>query len=111
YNTDYWGVYNGKQNTTPIPTTKYHMLFPHTGEKVFMGANRTPDIDYGVVGSLKKIIYPTGGYSEINYEADEYYDENDSIDYNYIEPDPIYITNSDNPPAIEFEVQGDAVYN
>lgn len=69
---DYWGVYNGKlDNKTTIPTTKYKL--PIESEySVYMGADKRPDITYGRLGNLKKIIYPTGGYTAIEYEADDY---------------------------------------
>lgn len=71
FSQDFWGVYNGKLNTSPIPTVKTRKL---TDQKVrvYLGADKQPDFDYGVIGNLKKIKYPTGGYTQITYEADDY---------------------------------------
>lgn len=71
FSQDFWGVYNGKENNTPIPTVKTRKL---VDEKVtvYIGADKQPDFDYGVIGNLRKIKYPTGGYTEITYEADDY---------------------------------------
>jgi len=51
---DYWGFANGLQNTTAIPE---------------LGGKRNPVFEVTRQGALKKIIYPTGGSSEILYEA------------------------------------------
>jgi len=57
---DYWGYYNGKWNSA---------LLKIIDEDV----DRNPDFQNTLIGSLKKIIYPTGGYSQINYEQNDYY--------------------------------------
>lgn len=69
---DYWGIYNGKGNTTAIPTVRNIVglegfLFN------FSGANKQPDLTYGVIGNLKRITYPTKGFTEIKYENDEFF--------------------------------------
>lgn len=68
YGQDYFGFYNGKNNNenllvydtdasrTQPPSTTY-------------GADRSVDFNYAVLGSLKEIIYPTGGKSTFAYEA------------------------------------------
>lgn len=59
YAQDYWGYYNGKtNNNTLIIDTKY-----------FSGADRTSN--QTLSGSLKRIIYPTGGYTEVSYEGND----------------------------------------
>lgn len=71
FSQDYWGVYNGKSNSTSVSTvtaTNSNGL-PQT----FAGADKTPNITYGKIGNLKKISYPNGGYTEIEYEADDYF--------------------------------------
>ncbi|HEX7051879.1 MAG TPA: hypothetical protein VF188_16855 [Longimicrobiales bacterium] len=63
---DHWGFYNGRTgNSTPIPTVVVNGF-------VLPGANREPDPDAMQVGILKRITYPTGGYSEFVYEANDY---------------------------------------
>lgn len=69
---DYWGFYNGKGNSTLL-----HYLDPIIfGE---FAANRAPT--YGIrdpdslssrVGTLKTIVYPTGGSSDFIYEGNDY---------------------------------------
>ncbi|MGG7667008.1 hypothetical protein, partial [Dyadobacter sp. BHUBP1] len=72
---DHWGYYNGKQgNLSLIPTfdvfnTSDEVRF-HFGQMT--GTERDTDPNYIKAFSLKKITYPTGGYTEFNYEAHEY---------------------------------------
>jgi len=54
---DHWGFYNGKSNTTLIPS-----------HGTFVGANRVPAWPEMKANILEKIIYPTGGYSLLTYE-------------------------------------------
>lgn len=61
YAQDALGYYNGKPNTILYPTVV-------TTNTVFQGADRKPDFDYAKKGILKKITYPTGGYTEFEYE-------------------------------------------
>ena len=64
YAQDFLGYFNGKSNTTGIPN---HPVFnPYGNENV---ADRTPDFNYAQAGALKRIYYPTGGYTEFDYEA------------------------------------------
>jgi YD repeat-containing protein len=57
---DHWGFYNGKLNTTFIP--------PVMWANKITGADRSPDFDYMKSGTLIKMTYPTGGYTEFEYE-------------------------------------------
>ena len=61
---DYWGYYNGHtENTTSIP--------PHFSaffNAPISGGDRTPVEQYAKIGNLIKITYPTGGYSQYDYE-------------------------------------------
>jgi hypothetical protein len=56
---DHWGYYNGVNNSTLLPFAPYN-------------ANRDPVFAYTVMGSLKKITYPTGGSSTFEYEPNQY---------------------------------------
>jgi hypothetical protein len=58
---DYWGYYNGKTNADVfvIPT------------QWGPAADRSPDLIYAKLGSIKKIIYPTGGSEEFEYELND----------------------------------------
>lgn len=68
---DHWGYWNGKtQTTTLIPNMTYNNT---TGDYTFSSGNvREPSFNYALQGQLKKIIYPTKGYSEFIYEAHSY---------------------------------------
>ncbi|WP_298320500.1 RHS repeat domain-containing protein [uncultured Aquimarina sp.] len=69
---DFWGFYNGKQNQVRIPSFGRITRCNSLNKQVFVsyeGADRSSDIDYGKIGNLSKIIYPTGGYTEFEYEA------------------------------------------
>jgi hypothetical protein len=62
--TDYWGYYNGhNENTTAIPlhmSNFFHALID--------GGERLPVEQYAKVGSITKIKYPTGGYTQFEFE-------------------------------------------
>jgi YD repeat-containing protein len=49
------------------------------------GRDGEPDIDCAKINSLKKIVYPTGGYSEFDYDLNKYYliCNKNEISYNY----------------------------
>lgn len=74
---DYWGVYNGKNNQSSISTTIYKNSRYDTSsiKRLFVGADKQPDFEFGKIGNLKEIIYPTGGSTEITYEADDFVKE------------------------------------
>ncbi len=67
---DYWGYYNGAQN-------QYALTIPKSSYK----ANRKPSLSNSWIGALKKIIYPTRGYTEISYESNEVRVDNTGADY------------------------------
>jgi hypothetical protein len=70
---DHWGYYNGKtSNTTFIPTLVHRFAFPGAQDIVYPGADRSPDASFMKAGVLTKITYPTGGYNEFVYEANDY---------------------------------------
>ncbi|WP_299441937.1 RHS repeat domain-containing protein [uncultured Aquimarina sp.] len=58
---DYMGYYNGKNNST---------LFPKIDDPNLQiaGANRDPNSLVSATGVLKRVTYPTGGYTEFNFE-------------------------------------------
>lgn len=95
---DYWGVYNGKDNTkatkdqneTSIPSTIFER-FNSQDVRLFKGADRNPDFEFGIIGNLKEIKYPTGGSALITYEPDEF----------KIEP---YVN-----PIYKYELKGDGI--
>lgn len=69
FNQDYFGYYNGafNQNSVPKPDE------PEIAAMLPMAkANRNVVPEKAVKGSLRKVIYPTGGALEIEYEGNTY---------------------------------------
>jgi len=58
---DYWGYYNGANNSTSVPTL--------TG--VFTGANRAPSSTAALSGTLNSITDPSGGTTYYKYESND----------------------------------------
>ena len=78
---DFWGVYNGANNgERAISITAIGTPYYSDADK-YLKANKDPDIRYGILGNLKKITYPTGGYTQMEYEADNYGDFSTVIIY------------------------------
>ena len=97
---DLWGYYNGKKNETPVPAvtvindhdTASLSLHLRMGKRVnfrwfrrahisvsyvregswkISGADRSPDTVAVQAGLLKRIVYPTGGTTLLQYEANK----------------------------------------
>jgi len=66
FSQDHAGYYNGKTNNGNL-LPKNDNLYLSAYNSSF--ADRDPDFNYAVKGTLAKLIYPTGGYSEFEYEA------------------------------------------
>nr|WP_299215044.1 RHS repeat domain-containing protein [uncultured Allomuricauda sp.] len=69
---DFWGFYNGKSNTSRIPSFGRLTLCHSNQKDIFLnlkGANRGADFNYGKIGLLNKVTYPTKGYTEFEYEG------------------------------------------
>lgn len=89
YSRDYWGYFNGKPNQFLVPDdisnfnqngyfSDGSLAFNYSQiQELFstVGGDRNTDPDYAVYGLLKKIIYPTKGWTEIEYDANSYYGE------------------------------------
>lgn len=87
FSRDYWGYFNGKQNDYLVANdfSKYNQYnYGSQGSQFFnytliqnlfhnVGGDRNTDPEYAVYGLLKKISYPTRGWTEIEYEANSYY--------------------------------------
>jgi len=66
---DYWGYYNGADgNLDLIPTT-----FLKNNPLQIKGADRFVNPAQSQFGILKKIIYPTGGFTEFDFENNDTY--------------------------------------
>ncbi len=78
YAIDHWGFYNGETtNITPYP----EFIYGYDHPRILEGANKEPNENYSKALTLSKIIYPTKGYSEFSYEANDYsYIQSKSID-------------------------------
>jgi len=90
---DHWGYFNNANNSWLIPQINWSVdasywfdkLFsinndPHYNRTGFIGgANRESDGEAMKACVLNKIYYPTGGYTEFNFEANDYYDYFESL--------------------------------
>ena len=70
---DLWGYYNGKPGTYPDAVI-HKNLYPQTdlaknALRTRSSGDKRPYAEYAKKGILKKIIYPTKGYNEFEYEA------------------------------------------
>ena len=102
YAQDHWGYFNGASNDHLIPSitienhenytgpndkpyfdyseysyedlTRANLTFQHIIEGVWeiSGADRNPTETYAKAGILTKITYPTGGYTEFDYELNDF---------------------------------------
>ncbi|HEX7902559.1 MAG TPA: hypothetical protein VF487_01680 [Chitinophagaceae bacterium] len=55
---DHWGFYNGNVNNQESAPE--------------LGANRNPNNNFLIAQTIKKIKYPTGGFTEFEFEANDY---------------------------------------
>ena len=72
---DFWGFYNGKPNDAP--PFGYDKLIPQStvdanGDETIVSDIRNADFNFAKIAMLKKMTYPTGGYSEFEYEPHTY---------------------------------------
>lgn len=71
---DHWGYYNGKDNTNLVP--KNIKDFDIGLDNIeYNGADKEPNGNLAKIGFLNKIIYPTKGYTEFDYESNTYWGE------------------------------------
>lgn len=73
---DFWGFYNGKL-TNDAPAFGYDLLIAQStvdsnGDETYISNIRNSNFNFSKIGSLKKVTYPTGGYSEFEYEPHKY---------------------------------------
>lgn len=74
---DYWGFYNGATGNTdlvPRQSVSYQATGTSTPTNIFIGGgfNRDVNATHSKEGVLKKINFPTGGYTEFDYENHKY---------------------------------------
>lgn len=84
---DYWGYYNNKNNTSLIPKMQLDVMtngYPPQ-QRVTIGSTIEngfePDPSYNQAYMLKRIYYPTGGYSDFTFESNQYLDNNSLVKY------------------------------
>ena len=72
---DFWGYNNGRANTTLIPKLQAPELSYFNAQygrpvpaELISAADRSPDPEAVKAGVLKKVTYPTGGYTIFNHE-------------------------------------------
>ncbi|WP_166921323.1 hypothetical protein [Flavobacterium poyangense] len=72
YSQDHWGYYNGKGNINLVPKNiqEYDLNDINYG-----GADKEPDGNFAQIGLLKRIFYPTKGYTEFDYESNTFWGE------------------------------------
>jgi hypothetical protein len=68
---DHWGYYNGATSNNTLQTTVPPGTNTLTGHS-FPGADRNPNFNFAIAGSLTRITYPTGGFNEFVYDASDY---------------------------------------
>lgn len=68
---DFWGYYNGASASTSSTFLPYCFAQQINADPlpVYDGVDKTPYIAYAKIGSLSKLYYPTGGYTQIDYES------------------------------------------
>jgi len=82
---DYWGYYNNEPNIGNAPLgilpTKIPSLILIDGTNLIpiVGANRKPSEKYAKAGVLTKIEYPTGGFTEFDYELNRHYSSSEKV--------------------------------
>ncbi len=77
---DLWGYYNGATNgTSMIP--EYRSPLYHVNRS--SAVNRNSVLTHTRKGTLKKITYPTGGYTEFEYELHQQWNTNLMTTYSY----------------------------
>ncbi|OEK03668.1 hypothetical protein BFP97_20040 [Roseivirga sp. 4D4] len=85
FGVDYWGYYNGKDNNTSLVpvtvgyTTATNFYGPSINTYLpndlfyYQTDERKANFNYGKAGLLKKVNYPTGGFTDYEYEGHEYF--------------------------------------
>jgi hypothetical protein len=69
---DDYGYYNGKTNGSLVPEPMFSAILRNMFQGYGFG-DRRPDAKFAQRGVLSKVIYPTGGYDSLEYEANQVY--------------------------------------
>jgi len=107
YSKDYWGYYNGAnpnahyfEACTPAYTISNGLVKP---EEHLEGSNRLASESLCTAGMLKRIKYPTGGYTDYEYEVHRF---NDKYYYPNAADLPVFTANNTATPKTENEDGG-----
>lgn len=77
---DFWGYYNDKNNNTLVPQQTVPFQDGTTNTQHIIGSNqangRDPNPGKMQACMLKRIYYPTGGYTDFEFETNQYKDDN-----------------------------------
>jgi hypothetical protein len=95
-NQDYWGYFNGKNNETFV---SFYMNV--LGHPTRSGADKEIDTAYTQANLLKKIFYPTGGYTQFDFENNRYKVDKDT--FFTFQPSSIASIAGDNAGGSEFQ--------
>lgn len=66
YDVDRWGYYNAAGNIFPFPRFRTQTF------QILTGANRNTDATAVTFGTLRRVQYPTGGYSAFEFESNDF---------------------------------------
>lgn len=71
---DHWGYYNGanNENSSAKPFFPETTLSASQDEVLPSASYRNPSFNHAVCGMLQRVTYPTGGYTDIEYEGHNY---------------------------------------
>ncbi len=69
---DHWGYYNGQTGNSTLLPAGWVLSPANGGYTYYAGANREPNSETTKYGVLNRIVYPTGGYTDLAYEAHRY---------------------------------------
>lgn len=79
---DWWGFYNGKDGNTSLIASQ---VITFSGATYMIGAaDREPNSAAMQAGILKKIVYPTAGYTEFDYEPHYYVGTSDELEDEHV---------------------------
>ena len=71
YAQDHWGYFNGKDENVNLLPSKIGV--PDLENVNYQGSNKEPNWNYAQIGMLSKISYPTKGFTNIEYEGNDYF--------------------------------------
>jgi YD repeat-containing protein len=70
---DHWGFWNDYQTEySPLHLLPRTSVYLSTGLETILDTQRDPDASVSISGMLKRITYPTGGWTNFEYESNDY---------------------------------------